>query len=50
MILGPACSIANEVMGEIAGKHLNITQVRLAYKSHPYTGNYRLYAFYIFMP
>ena len=28
MILGPACSAANEVMGEIAQRHLNITQVR----------------------
>lgn len=29
MILGPACSAANEVMGEIAGRHLNITQVSI---------------------
>ena len=27
MILGPACSRANEVMGAIAEKYLNITQV-----------------------
>ena len=27
MILGPACSAAAELMGEIAEKHLNIPQV-----------------------
>ena len=27
MILGPACSRANELMGEIAEKYMNITQV-----------------------
>ena len=27
MILGPACSAANEVMGTIAEKYLNIPQV-----------------------
>ena len=27
LILGPACSVANEVMGAIAERQLNITQV-----------------------
>ena len=30
MILGPACSVASEVMGEIAERRFNITQVRPA--------------------
>ena len=29
MILGPACSVANEVMGEVAERYLNITQVSM---------------------
>ena len=27
MILGPACSVATEIMGEVAQRFMNITQV-----------------------
>ena len=37
MILGPACSVANEVMGEVAERHLNITQVRYTQLALNYT-------------
>ena len=33
MILGPACSIASELMGEVAQKYMNLTQVCLANSS-----------------